>query len=210
MTGIIQDLEWRYATKRMNGQKVSEDKLKTILDSISLTATSNGLQPFTVFVIEDEALRKKLFEKAVKQPQVVEGSHLIVFAAWKSISPEQIDSYFDKVYEERNMEKGALEQYANALKKSFTKQSEEEFFNWSSKQAYIALGTALVAAAELRVDSTPMEGFDASELDNVLGLSEKGMAAAALLAIGYRDESKDHLTNAKKVRRSHDELFVKL
>ncbi|MCH7410070.1 NAD(P)H-dependent oxidoreductase [Belliella sp. DSM 111904] len=210
MNDIIHNLEWRYATKRMNGQKVSEDKLKTILDSISLTATSNGLQPFTVFVIEDEALRKKLSEKAVKQPQVNEGSHLIVFAAWKSITTEQIDTYFEMVYEERNMEKGALDQYANALKNNFTKQSEEEFFSWSSKQAYIALGTALVAAAELRIDSTPMEGFDAAEVDKVLGLTDKGMSAATLLTLGYRDEAKDHLANAKKVRRPHDELFVKL
>lgn len=210
MNTTINSLNWRYAAKRMNGQKVPAGKLDNILESIRLTATSNGLQPFTVLVIEDKEIREKLFKSAVKQPQVVEGSHLLVFAAWKNITAEQIDTYFDMVYEERGMEKGALDQYANFLKDHFAKQTEVEIFNWASKQAYIALGTALVAAAEEKVDSTPMEGFNAAEVDQILGLAEKGLGASSLLALGFRDGSADHMVNAKKVRRSKDELFVKI
>lgn len=210
MNTTINSLNWRYAAKRMNGQKVPAGKLDNILESIRLTATSNGLQPFTVLVIEDKEIREKLFKSAVKQPQVVEGSHLLVFAAWKNITAEQIDTYFDMVYEERGMEKGALDQYANFLKDHFVKQTEVEIFNWASKQAYIALGTALVAAAEEKVDSTPMEGFNAAEVDQILGLAEKGLGASSLLALGFRDGSADHMVNAKKVRRSKDELFVKI
>lgn len=210
MNTTINSLNWRYAAKRMNGQKVPAGKLDNILESIRLTATSNGLQPFTVLVIEDKEIREKLFKSAVKQPQIVEGSHLLVFAAWKNITAEQIDTYFDMVYEERGMEKGALDQYANFLKDHFVKQTEVEIFNWASKQAYIALGTALVAAAEEKVDSTPMEGFNAAEVDQILGLAEKGLGASSLLALGFRDGSADHMVNAKKVRRSKDELFDKI
>lgn len=210
MNTTIDSLNWRYAAKRMNGQQVPSDKLENILESIRLTATSNGLQPFTVLVIEDKQTRQELFKSAVKQPQVVEGSHLLVFAAWKNLRPEQIDSYFDMVYEERGLEKGSLDQYSNFLKDNFARQSEDEIFNWSSKQAYIALGTALVAAAEEKVDSTPMEGFNPSEVDRILQLSEKGMGAASLLALGFRDDTADHMVNAKKVRRSKEQLFVKI
>ncbi|GHB50033.1 NAD(P)H-dependent oxidoreductase [Mongoliitalea lutea] len=210
MNTTINSLNWRYAAKRMNGKQVPAEKLENILEAIRLTATSNGLQPFTVLVIEDKEMREKLHATAVKQPQVVEGSHLLVFAAWKNITAEQIDTYFDLVYEERGMEKGALDQYANFLKEHFSKQTETEIFNWASKQAYIALGTALVAAAEEKVDSTPMEGFNPAEVDQILGLAEKGMGASSLLALGYRDESADHLVDAKKVRRSKDKLFVKI
>ncbi|AFL84559.1 nitroreductase [Belliella baltica DSM 15883] len=210
MSTTINSLNWRYAAKRMNGQEVPAEKLENILESIRLTATSNGLQPFTVLVLEDKETREKLFNSAVKQPQVIEGSHLLVFAAWKSITAEQIDAYFDMVYEERGMEKGALVQYANFLKDHFTNQSETEIFNWTSKQAYIALGTALVSAAEEKVDSTPMEGFNPAEVDEILGLKEKGLGASSLLALGYRDDSADHMVIAKKVRRPKDKLFVKI
>ncbi|MGM0946717.1 MAG: nitroreductase family protein [Bacteroidota bacterium] len=210
MNTTIDSLNWRYAAKRMNGQQVPSDKLENILESIRLTATSNGLQPFTVLVIEDKETRQELFKSAVKQPQVVEGSHLLVFAAWKNLRPEQIDSYFEMVYEERGLAKGSLDQYSNFLKDNFARQSEDEIFNWSSKQAYIALGTALVAAAEEKVDSTPMEGFNPSEVDRILQLSEKGMGAASLLALGFRDDTADHMVNAKKVRRSKEQLFVKI
>ncbi|GAB2614711.1 NAD(P)H-dependent oxidoreductase [Belliella aquatica] len=208
MNSVIKNLQWRYATKRMNGQKVPSDKLGNILESIRLTATSNGLQPFTVLVIEDQETKEKLHKAAFNQPQVLESSHLLVFAAWKNITPAQIDTYFDLVYEERGMEKGSLDQYATFLKDNFSKQTSDEIFNWAAKQAYIALGTALVSAAEEEVDSTPMEGFNAAEIDQILGLDEKGMGSSALLALGYRDSTADHMVDAKKVRRSKEELFV--
>jgi len=210
MNTVLQNLHWRYATKRMNGEKVPAEKMENILESIRLTATSNGLQPFTVLVIEDEELRKKLLPAAFNQPQLVEGSHLLIFAAWKEISAEKIDRYFEQVVKERNLKPEDLAQYATFLKNNFSAQTQEQQFNWASKQAYIALGTAMVAAAEEKVDSTPMEGFNPAEVDAILGLPEKGLGAAALLALGYRDTSKDHMANAKKVRRAKEELFIKL
>lgn len=210
MNTVLQNLHWRYATKRMNGEKVPAEKMDNILESIRLTATSNGLQPFTVLVIEDEELRKKLLPAAFNQPQLVEGSHLLIFAAWKEISAEKIDRYFEQVVKERNLKPEDLAQYATFLKNNFSAQTQEQQFNWASKQAYIALGTAMVAAAEEKVDSTPMEGFNPAEVDAILGLTEKGLGAAALLALGYRDASKDHMANSKKVRRAKEELFIKL
>lgn len=210
MNTVLQNLNWRYATKRMNGEKVPAEKMDNILESIRLTATSNGLQPFTVLVIEDEELRKKLLPAAFNQPQLVEGSHLLVFAAWKEISADKIDRYFEQVIKERNLKPEDMAQYAAFLKNNFSAQTQEQQFNWASKQAYIALGTAMVAAAEEKVDSTPMEGFNPAEVDAILGLTEKGLGAAALLALGYRDASKDHMANSKKVRRAKEELFIKL
>ncbi|EOZ98731.1 Oxygen-insensitive NAD(P)H nitroreductase [Indibacter alkaliphilus LW1] len=210
MSQTIDSLNWRYATKRMTGKKINEVQLEQILDSIQLTATSNGLQPFSVLVVEDEQIKRKLAPAAFNQPQVVESSQVLVFAAWTEITEDRIDSYFEQVVKERNLDPSALSGYAERLKKHFGAMSKEEQFSWASKQAYIALGTAMVAAAEAKVDTTPMEGFDPAKVDEIFGLQAQKMGSTALLALGYRDENKDPMKDAKKVRRSKDKLFVKI
>lgn len=210
MNSVIENLKWRYATKRMNGQKVPKEKIDTILKSIQLAATSNGLQPFSVFLIEDEGVRKEIQKVAFNQPQVVEASHLLVFAAWKQVSEERIRQYFELVYRERNMAPDALAQYEQSLVNKFSAMPENGQFEWAARQAYIALGTAMVAAAEEKVDATPMEGFLSNEIDRILELDKRGLGSVAFLALGYRDEATDHLINAKKVRRPLEQLVIKL
>lgn len=210
MNTTIESLNWRYATKRMNGQKLEEEQLDGILNAIQLTATSNGLQPFSVIVVEDEQLKRKIAPAAFNQPQVLESSHLLVFAAWTEVSEERIDAYFNQVTEERNLTPNALSAYADRLKTNFSSMSEEAQFQWSSKQAYIALGTAMVAAAESKIDTTPMEGFDRDKIDELFGFPSQGLGTAALLALGFRDSEKDPMVNAKKVRRSKEKLFVRI
>lgn len=205
----LTSLKWRYATKRMNGEKVPAEKLENILDAIQLAPTSIGLQPFTVIVIGDSELKAKIALTVNNQPQITEGSHVIVFAAWTEISDEKIDNYIEHIASVRNVSVESLGRIRNMIKGSVEGKTPEQLLNWTSRQAYIALGTGLVAAAEEHVDATPMEGFNPDALDLALGLKEKGLRSTVILALGYRDAEKDYLSSAKKVRRDKEDLFVR-
>ncbi|TGN07946.1 NAD(P)H-dependent oxidoreductase [Leptospira ilyithenensis] len=205
---LIEQLQWRYATKRMNGAKVPKDKLDKILEAIQLSPSSMGFQPYTIYVIESPDTKKEISSKASKQPQITESSHLIVFAAWTSPSLENVDRYIELIANERSVTLESLTPFRNKIASELQSKSSEELVNWTAKQAYIALGTGIAAAALERVDATPMEGFDSNSLDEVLGLKEKGLKSVVLLALGYRNQETDPLVSAKKVRRPKEELFV--
>lgn len=207
---LIEALNWRYAAKRMNGKKVPKDKVERILDAIRLSASSMGLQPYTILNIEDTALRKELQPAAYNQPQVVEGSNLIVFAAWTGISSKQIDEYITHMARVREIPIKSLDDFRNTIIKMIENNSEEENFEWAARQIYLALGTALTAAAVEKVDATPMEGFKPAEVDRILGLEEMGLKSVSLLALGYRDAENDFLANARKVRRDKEKLIIHL
>ncbi|MVN22175.1 NAD(P)H-dependent oxidoreductase [Mucilaginibacter arboris] len=207
---LIEDLNWRYATKRMNGQKVPQEKIDQILEAIRLAPTSFGLQPFSVLVIENEDLRKKIQPVAYNQPQIFEASHLLVFAAWTDVTEQQIDAYMAGVAKERGIDVANLAGFKGAIAGAVERLTPEQRSNWAAKQAYIAFGIGLAAAAELKVDATPMEGFDAVGLDDVLGLKTKGLHAVTIMPLGYRDEANDQLAQAKKVRRPTEELFIEM
>jgi nitroreductase len=206
----LNNLKWRYATKRMNGQKVPAEKLENILEAIQLAPTSIGMQPFTVFVIEDAEMRAKIAPAIYNQPQITEGSHVLVFAAWKEYSQENVDKYINHIATLRGIPVEALDGMKNMVSGSIAGKTPEQLLAWNMKQAYIAMGTGLVAAAEEQVDSTPMEGFDPDALDAALGLAEKGLRSTVILALGYRDTATDYLNGAAKVRRDKDELFVRI
>lgn len=206
----LTNLKWRYATKSMNGQKVPAEKLENILEAIQLAPTSYGMQPFTVLVIEDAGLRAKIAPAIYNQPQITEGSHVLVFAAWKEYSNENVDKYINHIATLRGIPSESLEGMRNMITGSISGKTSEQLLSWNQKQAYIALGTALVAAADEQVDATPMEGFDPDALDAALGLSEKGLRSTVIMTLGYRDAEKDYLNGAAKVRRAKDELFVRL
>ncbi len=205
---ILKTLNWRYATKRMNGEKVSQKKVDLILDAIRLSASSAGLQPYTILIIENPELREKIKAVAYNQPQITEASHLLVFAAWSTITTAQVDEYINQIATERNTTIDSLKALHDMLLNTVKNNTEEQNFNWAARQAYIALGTALVAAASEEVDSTPMEGFDAAGLDKLLGLEEQGLKSLALLPLGYRDNANDWLANLPKVRRKKEKLFI--
>lgn len=207
---LIENLNWRYATKRMNGQKVPQEKIDQILEAIRLAPTSFGLQPFTVLVVENEELRKTIQPVAYNQPQIFEASHLLVFAAWTDITEQQIDAYMADVAKERGVDVANLAGFKGSIAGLVERLTPEQRSNWAAKQAYIAFGIGLAAAAELKVDATPMEGFDGVGLDTVLGLQAKGLHAVTIMPLGFRDEANDPLAQAKKVRRSKEELFIQL
>ncbi len=206
---LIEQLNWRYATKHMNGTKVPQEKVDRILEAIRLAPTSFGLQAFKVIDITDTALRERIFNEACQQPQIKESSNILVFAANKKVTAEMVGNYMNLIAATREIPVDALSEFSAAFD-SIVTGSEEHNLAWTARQAYIAFGVGLVAAAEEEVDATPMEGFDPAALDKILGLEEQNLASVTILALGYRDESADYLASARKVRKSTRDLFVKL
>jgi nitroreductase len=205
---IIESLNWRYATKRMTGAKVPQEKIDNILEAIRLSASSMGLQPYTILVISNDKLKQELFEKAVKQPQIKEASHVLVFAAWAKISESQITEYINHVAEERGVDVSTLDGFKDNIINLVNSRTDEINFNWAARQVYIALGSGLLAAAAEKVDATPMEGFNPQDVDAVLGLAEKNLRSVVVMPLGYRDEANDFLAKVKKVRREKEKLFI--
>jgi nitroreductase/dihydropteridine reductase len=210
MTKLIEQLNWRYATKRMTGAKIPDQNLQVILEAIRLSASSAGLQPYTIFVISNEDLKKELHEKACPQPQVVECSHLLVFASKINITDAYIKEIVKNTALHRNLPIEALDGYFNMVKGQNDSLTESQRAIGTSRQAYIALGTALVAASFEEIDASPMEGFNTAAVDELLELKAKGLQSVVLLALGYRNEATDYLIKAKKVRKSKEQLFIEI
>lgn len=205
---LLEKLNWRYATKKMDPSKtVSEDKVERILEAARLAPTSSGLQPFEIIVVTDPKVRARIQEIAWNQAQVTEGSHLLVFAAWDNYTPERINDMFDLVNAERGFTNEGWENYRKMLLDTYPPRDPQVNFEHAARQAYIGFGLALTAAAFEGVDSTPMEGFDATKLDEILGLRERGLRSVTIMPLGYRAGDGDWLVNLKKVRRPK-ESFV--
>lgn len=208
---LIEKLNWRYATKKMDPAKaIPQEKLDRILEAIRLTATSSGLQPFELLVVKNPALRSRIREVAWDQAQVTDASHLLVFAAWDTYTEDRIDMMFDLVNQQRGMINEGWEAYRKNLKGMLLPRDAQTNFEHAARQAYIGLGTALIAAAEEQVDATPMEGFDPDAVDQILGLREKGLRSVILLPLGYRANEGDWLVNLKKVRRAREDFITEI
>jgi len=208
---LQQILSWRYATKMMDPtQTVPEDKVKRVLEAIRLAPSSSGLQPYEVIVITNADLRARIRQISRDQPQITDCSHLLVFAAWDNYTADRINMMFDLTKKVRGLSNEGLENYRKMLLDRYPSRSNEENFQHTAKQAYIGLGVALIAAAEEQVDSTPMEGFDADALDDILDLRAKGLRSVLMLPLGYRDVANDWLVNLKKVRRPWSQFISEL
>lgn len=202
---LIESLKWRYAVKKYNSKEVSKEAITAILQAINLSASSAGLQPYRVIVVENTELKSKLAENGFN-PQISEASHLLVFAAFENLSTSHINDYMQRMADTRGIPLQSLDNFRQILTANINSKSAEENFIWAAKQAYIGLGTAIVAAAEMNIDTTPMEGFNPAKFDELLGLKEKGLRSVVLLSIGYRDTEKDPYVNAAKVRLPLDKF----
>ena len=205
---LLDKLNWRYAAKAMNGHKVADDKIERILEAARLAPTSSGLQPFEIFVIKNQEIKEKIKPIAWNQSVISDCSHLLVFAAWDTYTPDRINYMFDFTNKIRGFKNEGWENYRQMLLDSYPKKDAEENFNHAAKQAYIAFSHAIVAAAFEGVDATPLEGFDPAAVDTILGLKEKGLRSAVLLPLGYRKEDKDWLVSLKKVRKPMEDLVT--
>jgi nitroreductase len=211
MTEVIDKLNWRYATKKFDAaKKVDDATLERILEAIRLAPTSSGLQPFEVLIVSNPELRAKIREVGWNQAQITDASHLLVFAAWDNITEARINMMFDLSNEQRGTVNEGWENYRQMLHGIVVARSEQANFDAAARQAYIALGVALVAAAFEGVDSTPMEGFDPAAVDQILSLKERNLRSVVILPIGYREADGDWLVNLKKVRRPRQQLVSEI
>ena len=208
---FIDQLNWRYATKRMIADKiVPQEKIDKIIEAIRLSASSYGLQPYHLVVVQDKELLQKIQPVAYNQPQIGEASALIVFAVWDKATTERIDAFFNLIASERGIPAEALAGFKGMVSGTVNGMDEATAFSWMSKQAYIGLGTGLAAAAIEEIDSCPMEGFNNAGLDQLLGLSEKGLKSVVVMAVGYRDADNDPTAHAKKVRTPTENFVISL
>jgi nitroreductase / dihydropteridine reductase len=208
---VIDRLNWRYATKKMDASKaVPQDKLDRILEAARLAPTSSGLQPYEIIVVSSAEVRARIQPIAWNQAQITEGSHLLVFAAWDNYTAERINHMFDLTNEVRGFKNEGWENYRQMLLKSYPQRDAEVNFQHAARQAYIGLSAALVAAAFEEVDSTPMEGFDPKALDQILNLPARGLRSVAIMPIGYRAAEGDWLANLKKVRRPMSQFVTQV
>ncbi|SIQ64868.1 nitroreductase family protein [Maribacter ulvicola] len=205
---LIDKLNWRYATKAMNGKKIAEDKVERILEAARLAPTSSGMQPFEVIVIKNQDLKEQIRPVAWNQSVITDCSHLLVFAAWDNYTEDRINYMFDFTNEIRGFKNDGWENYRKMLLDMYPQRDAEENFNHAAKQTYIAFSQAIAAAAFEEVDATPVEGFDPDKVDKILGLRDKGLRSAVLLPLGYRNESEDWLVNLVKVRKPMQDLVT--
>jgi nitroreductase len=210
MNTFLDHQNWRYATKKFDtAKKISTEDLNTLKEAIRLSSSSYGLQPYKVIIVENPELRAKIQPVAWGQSQIVDASHLIVFANRTTINDTEIDAFFKNMSETREIPFEALSGYQGFMKGKINELSEDAQNIWNSKQTYLALGNLLNAAAELKIDVTPMEGFSPTEVNEILGLNALGLNASLIATVGYRhtDDATQYL---KKVRKSNEELFITL
>lgn len=207
---LIEDLNWRHAVKAYDpSKKVSAEDLHRILEAARLAPTSSGLQPFRVVVVENQELKEKMVAGALNPEVMRDCSHVLVFAAWDEYSAEKIEKVYDYHTDVRELPRGRFSSYTDQLKVLYGAQTPEEHFAHTARQTYIALGLAMAQAAELKIDSTPAEGFSTEVVDEILGLKELRLKSVTLLYLGYRDAGKDWLSAMKKVRLPMQEFIIK-
>jgi len=208
---LLEALKWRYATKKFDPSKKVDQKLvDQIIDAAWLAPTSSGLQPFQIIEITNQELKEKLVPIANNQQQVADCSHLLVFAAWDNYTEERIDHIYGLTTSERGQQSDQYKPYTDMLKSVYLHRAAELNFEHAARQSYIGFGFAIAMAAELKVDTTPMEGFNNEELDNILGLKEKGLKSVTILPLGYRNTETDWLVSLKKVRHPKTEFLIQI
>lgn len=209
MSILLEKLQWRYATKKMDSTKsVADDKVDRIIEAARLAPTSSGLQPFEIICITNSDIRSKIKDVAHGQSQITEGSHLLVFAAWDTYTADRINYMFDLTNTERGFTNEGWENYRQHLLNTYPSRDSQTNFEHAAKQAYLALGAALVSAAFEEVDSTPMEGFHAPSVDEILDLNSRGLKTVALMALGHREVDQDWLAPLKKIRKPLDKFVT--
>lgn len=207
---IIDKLNWRYATKDFNPSlKLAKEQLETLYSAIQLAPSSFGLQPYTVFVVSNAEVKQNLRAAAYNQPQVTDASEIFIFATYKNFTTEHVDAYATNIAATRGIDKSDIQGFIDVMNGTVASRSAEELKIWNSKQTYIAVGVLLETAALLDIDACPMEGFDPAQFDEILGIKDKNLTALAMVAVGYRSEE-DKYQKLKKVRKSKEDLFVKI
>lgn len=208
MSTLLEKLNWRYATKKFDAsKKVSTADLNTLKEAVRLSASSYGLQPYKVVIVENPEVREQLKAAAYGQTQITDASQLFIFANDLNTGAESVDAYIQNISNTRGVPADALAGFGDMMKGTIANLSDDDKNIWTAKQTYIALGFLLNAASELKIDATPMEGFNAAEFNKILGFDKLGLNATVIATVGYR-HNEDDAQHHKKVRKSHEELFI--
>ncbi|MCQ0110684.1 NAD(P)H-dependent oxidoreductase [Zhouia amylolytica] len=207
---FIENQEWRYATKEFDpNRKITAEQLEHLKKAIQLSVSSYGLQLYKVLIIENKEVREKLRPASWNQSQITDASHLFVFCNYTRVSEQNIDSYVELIAATRELEKENLKGYGDFMKAKIDEKSIDDQFQWTKHQTYIALANLLAACAEIKIDTCPMEGFEAATYNEVLGLTERGLNASVIVPVGYRSDT-DTTQSLAKVRKPMAQLFEML
>lgn len=207
---IIESLQWRYATKKFDNDKIiPQDKIDVLKKAFNLTATSYGLQPVKLAVIKDKTLQQELVSHSMNQQQVAQASHVLIFCIVDTVDEAYVKAYFDRVQNIRNTPDDILKGFKDYLIDDFNGKAKTEIDKWATKQAYLTMGNLLTVCAIEGIDACPMEGFDPKAYDEKLGLTERGLHAVLVMPIGYRAED-DMFADLKKVRKNLNESVIEL
>ena len=207
MSNYLESLNWRYATKKFDPSKpLADEDLDYIKEAMRLSASSYGLQPYEILIVQDPEIREKLKPASWNQAQITDAAYVVVIANQTTFGDELVDDYIDNLVATRGISKEDVQGYADFMKNTLGGFPQEIKAQWTAKQSYIVLANLLSAAAERRVDACPMEGFDPAQYNEILGLSERNLNAAVVATIGYRSDE-DATQHYKKVRKSNDIPF---
>lgn len=210
MSNPIKQLEWRYAVKKFNSQKLLSDaKINTLKRAFNLTATSYGLQPISLVVVQNKNLQNKLVAHSYDQQQVAQASHILVICIENEVDAAYISNYFRQVKKVRGTSDAILKPFKEAMVENFSKKEIQEIKDWSKNQAYLAMGNLLTVCALEEIDSCPMEGFEPEAYDRLLDLSNRGLTSVLVMPVGYRAED-DLFSTFKKVRKDMDESIIEI
>ncbi|VAW52741.1 Oxygen-insensitive NAD(P)H nitroreductase / Dihydropteridine reductase [hydrothermal vent metagenome] len=206
---LLKALNWRYAVKQFSNEKISAEELKELLNAARLSASSYGLQPYRITVVESKTIRGQLLPFSYGQDKIAQSSHLIIFAAHTQIGDATVNRYIDKYAKISNKPRSELSNFLDHMKLALAAKTPEQRQEWAHQQAYIALGNLLTCAAIMKIDSCPMTGIDSAGYDAVLGLNEKGLTTSVICPIGRRHHD-DLQANNPKVRFDYDEIVMEV
>ena len=206
---LIESLKWRYAVKAYDPtKKVSREDVASIVEAARLAPTSSGLQQYRILVVSNQEIKEKLSPNVFNPEVMRDCSHVLVFAAWDRYTEDRINSIYNRTTDERDLPRGRFDSYTDKIKEVYLKETADENFAHTARQSYIGFALAIAEAAELKVDTTPAEGFDNNLVDELLDLKSKGLKSVILLYLGYRDAGKDWLSTMKKVRNPTEEFII--
>lgn len=206
----LENLKWRYAVKKFDDTKtVSQEKVNILKEAFNLTATSYGLQPIKLLVIQNKDIQEQLVEHSWNQPQVAQASHVLVFCIDTKLNGSDVEKYFGRVKSIRNTPDEIINPFKEYLVDTIENKSEDFLLSWAKNQAYLAMGNLLTICAQEKIDSCPMEGFIPEKYDEVLDLAAKNLASVLVMPIGFRAED-DYMKDLKKVRKSLEDIVLEI
>lgn len=210
MSSLLEALKWRYATKKFDAKRIlSDDKITVLKEAFNLTASSFGLQPVRLLIVQNQEVQDELVALSMNQQQVADASHVLVFCIEKNIDASYIEAYFKNVQETRKTPDEILKPFRDYLYSHFENETSDSITNWATKQAYLAMGNLLTACALEKIDACPMEGFDPVGYNTLLNLEDRGLSSVLVMPVGYRAED-DMFSGFKKVRKTLENAIIEI